>query len=113
MRYKTAAWIAAALLLATVIVGFAPVRAEGVNCGSAFHGTDDAAVADLGSTLSGSLGPATNTQGACDSLRSIIRIPALLLLTGAVISGITSASLYASATAPAARARARKTRPTW
>ncbi|GAB3404445.1 hypothetical protein [Flindersiella endophytica] len=111
MAYKIVGGIGAVLLFVGLLVGLIPVSAEGVNCGSAFAESRDPAVADLASTLSG-MGPVTNTEGACESLRSVVRIPAIALIMLGAIGTIAGVSMYMSATAPAAAARARRPKPT-
>lgn len=81
--------IAAGLLLAGLAIGLIPVSSSGVNCGSAFIASDDAHVADLVGTMSGGLG----TQGAaasCDSLRSLVAIPAWVFLGLGATAGVTA-----------------------
>ena len=80
MNARLAATIGAALLLVGLVVGLMPVSRGGVSCGSAYHASGDANVSDLASTLGG--GAVTNTADDCDSLRSILRIPSVVLLLG-------------------------------
>jgi hypothetical protein len=80
-------WIGLVVLAAGLIIGFSPLSARGASCGSAFTGSKDATAADysraierdqrgLGVPGGGSL---TAVSDACDSLRSVVRIPALTL----------------------------------
>lgn len=84
---RTLIWVGIVLLAAGLITGFVPVSTHGASCGSAFHGSRDATVADysraiewdqrgLGVPADGSLSAVSD---ACDSLRSVVRIPALVL----------------------------------
>jgi hypothetical protein len=79
------------LLAGGLILGFLPKSAAGVSCGSAFHGTDAATVADYGSTLTGSLDvpPAGGYAAACDDARSSAKTApiVLLVLGGAALVG--------------------------
>jgi hypothetical protein len=85
------------LLAGGLILGFLPKTAAGVSCGSAFHGTDAATVADYGSTLTGSLDapPVGGYAAACADARSAAKTaPIVLLVLGgaALVSGIVLAA---------------------
>lgn len=90
-----------ALLAGGLLLGFLPHSAPGaygslVACGSAFRGSDDAAVDDIQSTLQGgpaSLGPSPlgSASSACSAARSNARAPAVVLLVlaaGLVLAGL-------------------------
>lgn len=81
MAHKIAFWISLAL-----VIGLTPVSVQGVgslgvsesvNCGSAFVKSDDAFGADIGASFSNIRGTA---QADCESLRSLVRIPAIVAL---------------------------------
>lgn len=82
--------IAAFVLLAIgALVGFIPVSSTGVNCGSAFAKSGDAFSADYNrASMADSAGVRLDslsaTEDACGSLRSLVRIPAIVLLAGGV-----------------------------
>lgn len=78
--------LAAGLILAGLVVGFAPINSGLVSCGSAFIGTNDAQVSDLSSTLGGSTG-LTDHMGDCASKRGMLRIPAIALLVLGAAAG--------------------------
>lgn len=84
---KIIACLAAGLILAGLVVGFVPISSGLVSCGTAFVATDDAQVADLGSTLGGSTG-LTDHTGDCASKRGLLRIPAIALLVLGVAAGV-------------------------
>lgn len=75
------------LLAIGLVLGFMPVSSEGTSCGTAFTGaSDDAYVADLGSTLVGSAG-VTDVVGSCSDALSGRRAPALALaVPGALLA---------------------------
>lgn len=73
------------VVVAGLITGFMPVSAQGTNCGSAFHASRDAETADLTHAMEAdgagvSLFDVSSTADACSSLRSTVRIPAVVLL---------------------------------
>ncbi|MBO0879703.1 MAG: hypothetical protein J2P17_04900 [Mycobacterium sp.] len=73
------------LVVAGLVTGFMPVSAQGTNCGSAFHASRDAEIADLTNAMEAdsagvSLFNVGSTAEACSSLRSTVRIPAVVLL---------------------------------
>jgi hypothetical protein len=78
--------VAGALLAAGVVAGFVPVSAAGVSCGSAFHASDSAQVADYSTALTGG---GVGTAGAsCDSKRSTWTVVAWMLLApGLLLAG--------------------------
>lgn len=85
------------LLAGGLILGFLPKTAAGVKCGSAFHGTDAAIVADYGSTMTGSFDtpPAGGYTAACADTRSAAKTaPIVLLVLGgaALLGGIVVAA---------------------
>lgn len=91
-------WIGALVLGVGLLVGFVPTSTRGVSCGSAFVGSDAAAVADFGNTLvGGTLSPDGDLmamENACSDRRSVLRIPALALLVigaGVYFIGLTNA----------------------
>lgn len=69
---RTLAWLAAGLLAAGLVVGFAPVAGQGVSCGSPYAPASD-----------------TPAESGCDELRSLVRAPALALTVvgGALLLG--------------------------
>lgn len=72
-----------------LLLGFLPVSSSGVGCGSAFISSNDAYRAELTVSMGG-LGPSGDVQGACDSIRQMTRIPAVVLIVlgfGLVIGG--------------------------
>jgi hypothetical protein len=81
-----AAIIGGCLLAAGLLLGFLPVKADGISCGTALTGqSNDAEVSDLTNAMIGL--PGTNTKVACaDSLSSrkatsfAIGVPGMLLL---------------------------------
>jgi hypothetical protein len=77
MNAKVLALIGAVMLVAGLIVGFIPVSSGGSGCGSAFAASSDAHVSDLVNAMSGR---ESSIREQCDSLRSIIAIPAWVLL---------------------------------
>ncbi|MEV8638090.1 hypothetical protein AB0395_41205 [Streptosporangium sp. NPDC051023] len=83
MTAKALAIVAAVIIGAGALVGLIPVTSEGVNCGSAFVKSNDALVSDLTQSMSGK---STDTVSACTDLRSLIRIPALVLLLGGMVA---------------------------
>jgi hypothetical protein len=93
-------WIGVALLAAGLITGFSPLSARGASCGSAFHESRDAAVADYTRAieqdqglLGADGGSLTSVSDSCESLRSVVRIPALVLtvLGGGLALGVWAA----------------------
>jgi hypothetical protein len=87
MSPKTIFVIAAILLGVGALVGFIPVTSQGVNCGSALVESSAARVADYANAFGGRL---TGHAASCKDLRSILRIPAIILLVGGGI-GLLSA----------------------
>ena len=89
-----------ALLVGGLILGFMPKTAAGpfgpVACGSAFHGTDDAAVTDFQDTLGGgATAPLGSASSACAAARSNAKTAPILLLilgAGALIGGAVTAA---------------------
>lgn len=85
-----------------LIVGFTPVSSHSASCGSAFIRSDDADTADLthaiqrdsqGLGLPADRGSLSAAADACDSLRSVVRIPAFaLLLVGAGLAVVPYAT---------------------
>lgn len=79
-----------ALLAGGLILGFLPKTAAGpfgpVACGSAFHGTGDAASADFQDTLgAGVSAPLGSAEAACAAARSNARTaPIVLMVLGSV-----------------------------
>lgn len=71
--------VGAGVLLVGLVIGLVPLSAEGANCGSALRASDDAFVSDLVGTMSGGFGT-EGAAAACDSLRSIVRIPVIALM---------------------------------
>jgi len=63
-----------------LIIGLFPLSYEGVKCGRAFFGTDDAAVAEFGATLSGSTIPMWDYQDGCEAVRRTLLLPAVIVL---------------------------------
>lgn len=96
-RTRLMAWIGAAILAVGLLVGFMPTSAIGVNCGSVFVASRDAAVADFSDTLLGSQ-PRTGMLGgvsaACDDKRGdrrtlvtvILAVGAMALIAAYVLS---------------------------
>lgn len=80
-----------ALFAAGLVLGFLPKTAAGVNCGSAFHASTDAQVADFGATLTGSFAvpPLGGYAAACADARSGAKAPAVGLL---VVGGVLAAA---------------------
>lgn len=87
------------LLAGGLILGLLPKTVPGVfgpvSCGSAFHGSDAAAVTDFQDTLGGGAlsAPLGSAEAACATKRSDARtVPILLIVlgTGAVIGGVTA-----------------------
>lgn len=82
---------AAAVLLVGLSLGFAPMSAAGVDCGSAFVASDDASAADFLDTMSGNA-PRTGILGGvdamCDDKRSDRGLFAWLILFTAVVLGV-------------------------
>lgn len=83
--------IAGALLLGVgLLIGFLPVHAAGVSCGSAFVKTDNAFVVDLAKAvradrLGTDLDNPVGTQAACSDARSGRLVPTVVLL---VLGGV-------------------------
>lgn len=92
-------WIGAALLLAGLIVGFVPVSSGGVSCGGAFWESSDARVDDLVRTMRadslgiGHLDELSPAEDACDSLRSVVLIPAAVLGGLGLVGFITGVAM--------------------
>lgn len=87
MSSKALAVIAFIVLGAGALTGFIPVSSQGANCGSAFVESRDASVSDLTDAFMGQSGNAAET---CKDLRSIVRIPALVLLGVGLVVWISS-----------------------
>ncbi|GAB3456095.1 hypothetical protein GCM10027570_37290 [Streptomonospora sediminis] len=68
--------VGSCLLLAAAVGGLVPLSAEGSSCGSAFFATNDAAVDDWTAVLTGG---SASAEAACDSLRSVVLIPLVVL----------------------------------
>ena len=68
--------VGAVLLLAGLVLGFVPLSAGGVGCGSAFNPSDDAFVSDLADSMAGNEGEAI---AGCDDQRGDYRPVALAL----------------------------------
>jgi disulfide bond formation protein DsbB len=77
MNAKVLALIGAVMLVAGLIVGFIPVSSGGSGCGSAFAASSDAHVSDLVNAMSGR---ESSIREQCESLHSILAIPAWILL---------------------------------
>ncbi|WP_433225561.1 hypothetical protein [Actinomadura formosensis] len=87
-----------AMFAGGIAVGCAPLRSHGVGCGSAVRGTSEAEVSDFrhamerdqrGLGLPG--GSLTAASEGCDSLRRVVRYPAVVLLlggTGLAVGGL-------------------------
>lgn len=79
-------WAGLVVLAAGVLAGFLPVRSHGTGCGSAFNASSDAGSADLDAAIRrdrAGLPPGESTgevAESCDSLRSLVRIPAIVLV---------------------------------
>lgn len=82
MSAKALAFVAALLLGAGALVGFIPVSSQGVNCGSALVESNDLFASDLAEGL---LGRSTDARATCTDLRSLVRIPAIVLLAGSLV----------------------------
>lgn len=100
---RVLALVSLALLLVGGLLGLLPVRAAGVSCGSAFHATSDADVADFTRTagvdldgvgLSGSLTPYSD---ACSDARSGRLTPAVIALVVGGLGGVVTLGLWARA----------------
>lgn len=78
--HKVLLIVGGALLGIGLLIGLLPVSADGASCGSALVASDDAVVSALAGL--GSFGAAE----ACDSLRSLLMIPAVVLM---VAGGVT------------------------
>lgn len=84
------------VLVAGLILGFVPVSAYGVSCGSAFAGSDDAEGADFARAIQADergviLGDLDAVAGACDGSRSLIRpfaFASLATATGLLIAAV-------------------------
>jgi hypothetical protein len=87
MSSKALKWIAFIVFGAALVAGLMPVTSQGENCGSAFIASRDASVADLTQALMGRDGDAA---ASCEDLRSILRIPAIIMLGISVITLIGS-----------------------
>lgn len=87
MSAKALVWIAFGVFGAALITGFAPVTSQGSNCGSAFVESRDAGVDDLVDAFSGRMGSA---EDSCKELRSILRIPAFILLGAGICTLIAA-----------------------
>lgn len=89
-------WAGIAVLAAGLLTGFLPLRAHGTSCGSAFVASDDATVADLSTAIRRDQqglpveGSGTGVSDSCDSMRSLVRIPAIVLLAlgGGLAAGV-------------------------
>lgn len=79
MSAKALTVLAAVLIGVGALVGFIPVTSQGTSCGSAFVQSGDASVSDMAEALSGR---SSDTRSTCTDLRSLVRIPALILLIG-------------------------------
>jgi len=79
-------------LIAGAVIGFLPIKVDGVKCGSAFISSDDAHVAALSDAMSGGQIGSASAEGDCDSKRSDWRIPAIALLV--VGAGLGVGSLF-------------------
>lgn len=87
--WKVLSWVGLAVLAVGVLVGLIPVSSGGSSCGSAFFGSDDAYVSDLVDSFSGISG---SSAESCDGLRSVIRVPAIVLLViGGGLAGVSAA----------------------
>lgn len=80
-----------ALFAGGLVLGFIPKTADGISCGSAFKASTDAAVADYGSTLTGSYTdpPLSGSYARdCADTRTAAKAPAvtLLVIGGALIA---------------------------
>ncbi len=97
MSAKALKWVAFIVLGAGLVTGFMPVTSQGENCSSVFIASNDAWLADvLKVRTDGRPGDAEET---CTDLRSILRIPAVILLGAGVIALITSAECARRGTA--------------
>lgn len=85
---KVLGLICGLMLAAGLVAGFVPVSSQGANCGSAFHKSDDADVSDLTNTMTGY--GSTSAADSCDSLRSVVRIPALALIGVGLVLGLAA-----------------------
>jgi len=89
-----------ALFAGGLLLGLLPKTAAGpfgpVSCGSAFHGTGDAAVTDFQDTLGGGVSaPLGSAEAACASARSDAKTaPIVLLVLGgaALLGGVAAAT---------------------
>ncbi|MGW5259725.1 hypothetical protein ACWEQG_02040 [Microbispora sp. NPDC004025] len=79
---KVLGWIGALVLVAGLLVGFIPVSSSGVTCGSAFVESREAFVHDLTESM---FNRVSSVAQACEDLRSLVRIPAIVLVVIAVI----------------------------
>lgn len=84
---RTLIWVGIVLFAAGVIVGVMPLSARGVSCGSAFHRSSATDSADYARAIQRDQrglglpdGSLTSAAEACDSLRSIVQVPAVVLL---------------------------------
>lgn len=91
MPAKALKWVALIVLGAGLVTGLMPVTSQGENCGSAFIASRDAWRADL--LKVNAEGYAGNAEETCTDLRSILRIPAVILLGIGVIALIASAEM--------------------
>jgi hypothetical protein len=90
MTAKALAVAAAVLIGAGALTGFIPVTSQGTNCGSAFVRSGDAFSRDLTLSMRGGYGTAEYT---CSDLRSILRIPALILIGVGVVTLISAGAV--------------------
>lgn len=101
--------IAGALLLGVgLLIGFLPVHAAGVSCGSAFVKTDSAFVVDLAKAvradrLGTDLDNPVGTQAACSDARSGRLVPAVVFLVlggGGLLFAVVAGSAVKRAPRP-------------
>jgi hypothetical protein len=100
--WKVLSWVGLAVLGVGALVGLIPVSSGGASCGSAFFGSDDAYVSDLVDSFSGVSG---SRADSCDDLRSLVRIPAIVLLVLGAGLTITSAMQWSDSRARDENAR--------
>lgn len=98
--------IGGALLFGGLVLGFIPVSAQATSCGSAFHRSNGAYTADFTRAIQADqsgipLDDLTAVESACDSRRSGMRIPALVLIIGGLALAVGGLVVEATASRPA------------
>lgn len=73
------------LTVAGLIVGVFPLSVKGVECGSAWIGSENAWKQDLRDTFTNSYSSSNSFEGRCESLRTSVSLVAVVLLVAGLI----------------------------